>query len=85
MRTFTEDTIKGESSMEGKMPSADVALNKKYRAGLHCQPLPEMEESVQTFRQQLIGRVNLVMLEDDRSDTEDADEDVEGEDGEAED
>jgi hypothetical protein len=85
MRTFTEDMIKGESSMEGKVASADVALNKTYRAGLHCQPLPEMEEPVQTFRQQLIGGVNIAMLEDDLSDAEDEDEHVEGEDAEAED
>jgi hypothetical protein len=79
---FSKGMISGEISHEEKVTSADVALNKTYRSGLHYQPLPETEEQVQSFSQNPIEVVNLAMLEDDLSDAEDADEDFEGEDGE---
>ncbi|KAF2106273.1 hypothetical protein BDV96DRAFT_335219 [Lophiotrema nucula] len=76
-RAFSEGMITGQSSNEGKVTSADVTLNKKYRTGLHRQPLPETEEQVQPFTQQLIDVVSLARLEDDLSDAEEADEDFE--------
>jgi hypothetical protein len=84
MRAFSKGMIAGEIAHEGKVTSEDVALNKKFRAALNCQPLPESRVEGTTFTQQLIDASNLDTLEDDLSDVEDAEEEFEGSEGEDE-
>ncbi len=68
-----------------KVTSADVQLNEKFRQGLHRQPLPKRDAEVKTFSQQLIDVVDLMQVEDDLSDAEEAVEQFEDEEGDAED
>jgi hypothetical protein len=51
MKTFSQGMIAGEAKSEDKVTSADVASNKRYRAGLYCQPLPKTNQQAQTFTQ----------------------------------
>ncbi|KAF2123394.1 hypothetical protein P153DRAFT_391629 [Dothidotthia symphoricarpi CBS 119687] len=76
---YSTGMITGEVSTEGNVTSTDVALNRKYRAALHCQPIPKSDVQGQFFSQQLIDVMNLTRLEDDLSDVEDADGDLEDE------
>lgn len=78
VRAFSQGVIEGTNLNEGKVTPADVVLNKKYRAALHHQPLPETDGQVLSFSQQLIDVLNLTQLEDDLSDVEEAEEEFQG-------
>jgi hypothetical protein len=67
-----------------KLPPADVALHKKYAAGLICQP-DFTEVTGETFTQKPLELLNLSAQEDDLSDVEDEVDAIEDGDGDDDD